>query len=280
MTGAVVAGYSGSKEELNMLEYVKFAVNERIATITLDRPEARNALNPELTGDLIQKVRLASADPVVKCIVIQAEGEAFCAGGDVKGFSEFLHLSSERRFDAFEQKLLVGNRLPKVLLDSPKPIVVATRGAVAGAGLSLCLAADFVISAESTYFIAAHVLVGLSLDCGLSGMLTAAMGIKAAKRLALLGERLDARQAMDLGIVTQVVNEPELQDVTQKLVRRLAAGPATAMAKTKALLNRAAYRSFNDQLSEEATAIAHCAATDDFRKGIEAALGKQRGSFD
>lgn len=263
-----------------MLEYIKFVVNERVATITLDRPEARNALNPELTSELIHKVRLASADPAVKCIVIQAEGEAFCAGGDLKGFSELLGLSSEKRFDAFEQKLLIGNRLPKVLLDSPKPIVVATRGAVVGAGLSLCLAADFVISAESTYFIAAHVLVGLSLDCGLSGMLTAAMGIKAAKRLALLGERLDARQAMDLGIVTQVVSEAELQDTTQKLVRRLAAGPATAMAKTKALLNRAAYGSFDDQLAQEATAIAHCAATDDLRKGVEAALGKQRSNFD
>lgn len=263
-----------------MLEYVKYAVNERIATITLDRPEARNALNPELTGELIQKVRLARADPEVKCILIQATGEAFCAGGDVKGFSEFLHLSPERRFDAFEQKLLIGNRLPKVLLDSPKPIVVATRGAVAGAGLSLCLAADFVISAETTYFIAAHVLVGLSLDCGLSGMLTAAMGIKAAKRLALLGERLDASQAMDLGIVTEVVSEADLDDATQKLVRRLAAGPATAMAQTKALLNRTAYHGFADQLAEEATAIAHCAATDDFCKGVQAAVRKQRCSFD
>ncbi|BCG05674.1 CoA isomerase (plasmid) [Paraburkholderia sp. PGU19] len=263
-----------------MLEYVKFTVNDRIATITLDRPEARNALNPELTGELIQKIRLASADPQAKCILIQAEGESFCAGGDVKGFSELLHLSSERRFDAFEQKLLVGNRLPKVILESPKPIVVATRGAVAGAGLSLCLAADFVISAESTYFIAAHILVGLSLDCGLSGMLTAAMGIKTAKRLALLGERFGAKEAMDLGIVTQVVSETDLQDVTQKLVRRLSAGPATAMAKTKDLLNHAVYRSLNDQLAEEATAIAECAATEDFRKGIEAALGKQRRDFD
>ncbi|CAB3727366.1 enoyl-CoA hydratase/isomerase family protein [Paraburkholderia rhynchosiae] len=263
-----------------MLEYVKFTVNERIATITLDRPEARNALNPELADELIQKIRLASADPVVKCISIQAEGEAFCAGGDVKGFSELLHLSSDRRFNAFEQKLLVGNRLPRVLLESPKPIVVATRGAVAGAGLALCLAADFVISTESTYFIAAHILVGLSLDCGLSGMLTAAMGIKTAKRLALLGERFSAKEAMDLGIVTQVVSEADLQDVTQKLLRRLSAGPATAMAKTKALLNHAAYSGFNDQLVEEATAVAQCAATDDFRKGIEAAIGKQRRSFD
>ncbi|RON37933.1 enoyl-CoA hydratase/isomerase family protein [Pseudomonas brassicacearum] len=263
-----------------MPDIIKHAAQDRIATLTLNRPDARNALSPELIEELIKKFRAADSDPAIKCIVIQGEGEHFCAGGDVKGFSETLSLSAEERFTLFERKLLVGSRLPNLLLDASKPVVVATRGTVAGAGLALCLAADFVISDESSFFLAAHVHIGLSLDSGLSGLLVAAMGIKEAKRLTLLGERIDAQEALRLGIVSQVVPDEELLDAVEHLAQRLAAGPSTAMAASKALLNHAAYRGFCEQLAEEAVQVAKCAASKDFNSGITAVLGRKRPVFD
>ena len=152
---------------MNMTDILKYSVEDRVARLTLNRPGSRNALSPELASRIIESVRAADADPGVKCILIQGEGEHFSAGGDVKNFGGELELTPAQRFDLFERRLLVGNRLPKCLVDATKPVVAATRGAVAGGGMALCLAADFVVCGESSYFIAAHVHLGLSVDCGL-----------------------------------------------------------------------------------------------------------------
>ena len=259
---------------------VLYAVADRVATITLNRPETRNALNQDVSAELVRLLRLADSDASVKCILIQAVGENFSAGGDVKGFSDTLTLSPEERYDQFERRLLVAGRLPNALLENSKPIIAATRGAVAGAGMALCLAADFVIAADNTYFLAAHVHLGLSVDCGLSGLLIGAMGIKAAKRFTLLGEKVVANDALSLGIVTTVVADSALEEEVAKLTRRVAKGPAAAMAGTKMLLNHAAFRDFGTVINEEAYALARCASKDDFRKGVEGMLNKKPAVFD
>jgi 2-(1,2-epoxy-1,2-dihydrophenyl)acetyl-CoA isomerase len=262
-----------------MLDSLKYHLLDRIAVLTLNRPQAKNALSPELTAHLINQLRKADQDPQVKCILIQAEGSDFSAGGDVKGFNELLALPAGERYDTFERKLLLGNRLPSTLLEVSKPIIAAPRGAVAGAGLALCLAADFVVASDTSYFIAAHVLVGLSLDCGLSSLLVASMGIKRAKRIALLGERLSAQEALEHGIVTKIVPDAQLEVEVEKLAQRLAQGPSTAMAATKALLNKAAHQGFVDQLANEATYVARCAADEDFGEGIQSALQRKPPAF-
>ncbi|MNF36078.1 1,2-epoxyphenylacetyl-CoA isomerase [compost metagenome] len=263
-----------------MPDILKCVVEDRIATLTLNRPQARNALSPELIEALIIQFRAVDNDPAIKCIVLTGAGEHFSAGGDVKGFGETLSLSPEERYALYERKLLLGSRLPNLLLQASKPVVVMTRGSVAGAGLALCLAADFVISGESSFFLAAHVHIGLSLDSGLSGLMVAAMGIKEAKRLTLLGERFSAQEALRLGVVSQVLPDAELDDAIRKLTQRLAAGPTTAMAASKALLNHAAYRGFSEQLVEEAVQVARCAADKDFDTGIRAILEHKRPMFD
>lgn len=262
-----------------MSNEVLYAVSDRVATITLNRPEVRNALSPEVTGALIRMIRAADEDAAVKCIVIRGAGGHLSAGGDVKSFQEALTQPAAERYDMFERRLLVGNRLPQVMLDCSKPIVVAARGAVAGAGMSLCLAADFVLCSTTAYFLAAHVHVGLSLDCGLSGLLVGAMGIKAAKRLALLGERISASEAAELGIVTAIVEDDGLDAALQALTARLAAGPATAMAGTKRLLNAAAYPGFTTLLADEATGIARCVASEDFARGVDSVVNRKPASF-
>ncbi|SNC62773.1 2-(1,2-epoxy-1,2-dihydrophenyl)acetyl-CoA isomerase [Marinobacter sp. es.048] len=263
-----------------MPDLVLYSMSERVATLTLNRPETRNALSPELVESLIDQFRYAERDPQVKCIVIRGAGENLSSGGDVKGFNETLTLSSQERFSLFEKKLLVGSRLPNLLLNSRKPVIVEARGAVAGAGLALCLAADITICGKSSFFIAAHIHVGLSLDQGLSSLLVASVGVKAAKRLAFLGERVSAEEAASLGLVTQVVPDEELSDSMLKTARRLAKGPSVGLAGSKALLNLAAYPNFNEQLAAEAKHVAHCAATDDFLAGIRATLNGKRAEFE
>lgn len=263
-----------------MTDIIKYSVKDRVATLVLNRPDSRNALSPELIEKLIDTFRAAERDPQVKCIVLRGEGEHFCGGGDVKGFNETLALSPEERFSLYERKLLYGVRLPNLLLEARKPVVIQTRGSVAGAGLALCLAADFVVSGQSSFFLAAHVHIGLSLDSGLSGLLVGAMGVKAAKRLALLGERISTDEAMSLGIISQVVPDDQLSSAVEQLTRRLAAGPAEAMAGSKALINRAAYPGFNEQLIEEAIQVGRCAASNDFVTGISAILERKPPTFD
>lgn len=263
-----------------MPENLKYSVEDRIATIAINRPEARNAITPEMIAEIVRLVRQADADPAVKCILLDGEGEHFCAGGDVKGFSEFLAMPADERFDTFERKLLIGNRLPKAILEASKPVVVSAKGAVAGAGMGICLAADFVICGQSSYFLAAHILIGISLDCGLSSLLVGAMGIKAAKRLAFLGESIQAKEALELGIVTRIVPDSEVTLTAITLCRRLANGPSTALAGTKSLLNDAAYPTFVELIAKEATMVARATAQDDFRKGITAAMSKKQAQFD
>lgn len=259
---------------------VLYGVVDRVATITLDRPEVRNALNRTATAELVRLLRLADQDRAVKCILIQGSGENFSAGGDVKSFNATMELSPQERSAYFEETMLLGNRLPVALLECSKPIVAATRGAVAGAGVGLCLAADFVVAAESTYFFLAHVHIGLSIDCGVSSLLVGATGIKTAKRLALLGERVSADEALSIGFITKVVEEGSLNLEAQKLTAKLAKGPATAIAGSKALLNRAAFQGLSEMLAAEARSIAKCAATEDFRKGVQGMLGRTAVEFE
>jgi 2-(1,2-epoxy-1,2-dihydrophenyl)acetyl-CoA isomerase len=259
---------------------VLYGVANRIATITLNRPEVRNALSHSVAAAVVRMLRQADSDPAVKCIVIKGAGEHFSAGGDVKGFGETLELSAEERYDQFERAVLLGNRMPRALLETSKPIVAATRGAVAGAAVALCLAADFVVAAESTYFLVAHVHIGLSIDCGLSSLLIGTTGIKTAKRLALLGERVMAEEALSLGFITKLVTESDFDAEVEKLTSRLARGPAAAMAGSKILLNQAAFQGLDDVLSAEAQSVAKCAATDDFRKGVRGLLDRTAVKFE
>jgi len=262
-----------------MTDGLHCTVADRVATITIDRPETRNSLAPEVVGRLIEMMRALDRDPAVKSILIQATGKDFTVGGDIKGFRELMSLPAEERYDTFERKMLVANRMPLALLEVAKPVVVATRGSVAGAGVAMCLAADFVVASQTSYFLLAHVLIGLSLDCGLSGLLIPAMGIKAAKRLAMLGERVTAQEALELGIVTRTVEDEALDGEAAALARRLANGPGLAIGITKSLLNHAAYGGFVEQLTREATGVARCAASGDFPEGIESILGRRPPRF-
>jgi 2-(1,2-epoxy-1,2-dihydrophenyl)acetyl-CoA isomerase len=262
-----------------MSELLQITREGRAVHLTLNRPEARNALSHPLIDELLQALRDAEADPAVKCIVLRGAGGHFCAGGDVKNFAEVMATPPDGRRDLFERRVLGGGRLPQAVLECSKPVVAVAQGAIAGAGLGLCLAADYVLCARSSFFVAAHVRVGLAVDCLVSSLLVQAMGIKAAMKMALLGERLDAEQALRFGMVSEVVADEDLEAATHALLQRLAAGPAIAMAGTKQLLNEAAYGDLGRQMVLEARAVGRCAASADFATGVAALLAREQPRF-
>jgi 2-(1,2-epoxy-1,2-dihydrophenyl)acetyl-CoA isomerase len=157
-----------------------------------------------------------------------------------------------------------------------KPVIAAVHGAVAGFGLSLMLAADLVLASESAYFTLAYSNIALSPDGGATWSLPRHVGLKRAMEIALLGERFDALRAHELGLVNRLVAPEQLAAETQKLARRLALGPAAALARTKALLNQSFDNSLEAQLLAEQGYFADCAAHPDFAEGLAAFFEKRR----
>jgi 2-(1,2-epoxy-1,2-dihydrophenyl)acetyl-CoA isomerase len=250
-----------------------------VATVTLNRPEALNALNRELTLGLRESLFSMEVDETVRCVVIRG-GEHFMAGGDLKWFksmSEGRSAAENRvQFEGFIHEV---HALIVSLRRMPKPVVASVRGAVAGFGMSLMMAADLAIAADNAYFTLAYTLVGVSPDGGSTFALPRIVGQKKAMEIALLGDRFDAAAAERLGLVNRVVPASSLDAETQKLAARLAAGPTAVYARTKALLNASLGSSLESQLQREAEAFALSASQPDFHEGLAAFVEKRKPRF-
>lgn len=245
------------------------------ATITLNRPKALNALDRNLTLALRAAVFAAEHDAAVRCVVIRG-GEHFMAGGDLKWFAEQLAArpAAENRvqIEAFVHEV---HAIILALRRMPKPVLASVSGAAAGFGLSLLMACDLAIAADTAYFTLAYSLIGASPDGGSTFALPRTVGSKKAMEIALLGERFDARTAERLGLVNRVVPAAALESETMELAARLAAGPTAVHARTKRLLNASLGSSLETQLQREAEAFAQCAVEPDFAEGIRAFLEKR-----
>jgi 2-(1,2-epoxy-1,2-dihydrophenyl)acetyl-CoA isomerase len=250
-----------------------------VATITLNRPQALNALNRELTVALRDAVFAVENDAGVRCVVLRG-GEHFMAGGDLKWFKTLAEgrTSAENRvqFEAFVHEV---HTLILSLRRMPKPVIAGVRGAVAGFGMSLMMATDLALAADSAYFTLAYTLIGVSPDGGSTFSLPRSVGQKKAMEIALLGERFDAASAERLGLVNRVVPSAALDSETGKLAARLAAGPTAAYARTKALLNGSLNASLESQLQREAEAFAQSASEPDFVEGLAAFVEKRKPQF-
>jgi 2-(1,2-epoxy-1,2-dihydrophenyl)acetyl-CoA isomerase len=250
-----------------------------VATLTLNRPKALNALNRELTLALRDAVFAAEHDRAVRCLVIRG-GEHFMAGGDLKWFHQQLagaHVAQLRpQFETFVQEV---HGVIVSLRRMPKPVLASVRGAAAGFGLSLMMACDLALAADNAYFTLAYTAIGTSPDGGSTFALPRIVGQKKALELALLGERFDAATAERLGLVNRVVPGGSLEDETNRLAARLAAGPTTAYGRTKALLHASLQNSLESQLQREAECFAQSASEPDFREGIAAFIEKRPPRF-
>jgi 2-(1,2-epoxy-1,2-dihydrophenyl)acetyl-CoA isomerase len=252
---------------------VDIDVRDRVARITLNRPEAGNALDLELATALRQAAEgLQGSD--VGAVILSGAGASFCVGGDLHHMREagevgdaVLRLASQ--FHAGLEALAA--------LDAP--VISAVRGAAAGGGMSLAIAGDIVLAAESARFTIAYTAIGFPPDGGSSWTLPRLVGLRKATELMLLNERLDAAAARDLGLVTRVVPDDALDQEAAALARRLADGPTHAHGAVKRLLRESATRGFAEQMAEEARTIAALAAAPDGREGVAAFLEKRAPAF-
>jgi 2-(1,2-epoxy-1,2-dihydrophenyl)acetyl-CoA isomerase len=231
---------------------VRFDVTDHVATITLDRPDAANAINPELAADFRAAVLRLNDGELPGVVVLAAEGRIFCGGGDVRGMAQ----APDRGHYLADLAGTMHEAL-SALRTLPVPILASVQGPAAGAGLGLVLAADVVLAADTARFVAAYSSIGLSPDCGVTALLPATIGPRRAADLVLRNRKLDAATALEWGLVSEVCPLADLVERTREIAAELAAVPGTAAGESARLL-RAPYDS---RLEEEARTIARIGTT-------------------
>jgi 2-(1,2-epoxy-1,2-dihydrophenyl)acetyl-CoA isomerase len=248
---------------------------DQIATITLNRPDAYNALNRGLGRDLFHAVLEVDDDPDVRCVVITGSGKAFCAGGDVKDFADNLdHIGALVK----ELTTYLHGAISR-LCRSEKPVIMAVNGVAAGGGMSFALCGDIVLAAESAKFTMAYSKIAATPDGSSSYFLPRVIGLRRAMELYFTNRVLTAREAADWGLATRVVPDAEFRAAVNDLARELAQGPTKAFGGAKRLLHQSTWESLETQMELEAQAIATSGRTDDFRDGVTAFANKKTPTF-
>jgi 2-(1,2-epoxy-1,2-dihydrophenyl)acetyl-CoA isomerase len=281
---------------------VRWDLDGAVATITLNRPQARNALTEELKTELLRALRQAGSSPEVRAVLITGAGQAFCAGQDLREHAEFLEAAGSRdgaapaAGDAPAGVSPAGARPagPPAALDTvrehynplvmavrsmPKPVIAAVNGVAAGAGAGLAFACDIRIAARGASFLMAFARVGLAADTGVSWTLPRLAGAGRAAELLMLAEPIRAPLALELGLVSQVVEDEDLPVTAGALAARLAAGPTAAYAGIKEQLGYAAGHGLAEALEKEAEVQAALGRTADHQAATLAFTRKQEPRF-
>lgn len=256
-----------------------------VAVITLNRPEARNAMSGDMNAGLARALEHAERSPSVRCVVVTGAGGAFCAGGDVKGMAGGGDSGATAGAAATLDERIHNQRLNQRATAGrmylmPKPVIASLPGPAAGAGLSLALAADLRIMADTAFLTSAFARVGFSGDYGGTYFLTQMVGTAKAREIYYLSDRVSAEECLRLGIASQVVAAAELEAATLGLARRLADGPPVAYRYMKENLNRAAMGAdVGTCLDLEATHHVHTGLTEDHREAAKAFVEKRQPAF-
>lgn len=252
-------------------DFVTFSLEDGLARLTLNRPDAGNSITPHQGKALLEAAVRCYSDPAVRAVLMTGKGKNFCVGGDLKTFKEagsgvgalikettaYLHAacSTFARMDA--------------------PMVIAVQGAAAGAGLSLALLGDIVYAAETSKFTMAYTAAGLSPDGGSTFLLPRVVGLRRAQELTLTNRRLSAAEAVEWGIATATVPDDELYAKAEETARTLAAGPTRAYGRARRLLLDSFDTSFETQMEKEGAGIAASAMEPDAQEGLNAFLNKR-----
>lgn len=244
-----------------------------VATIALNRPDRLNALSLQLIGELTDAVRAAAADPAVRCLVLTGSGRAFSSGADLSG------RGSGGTYDPRATLRNHYNPLMELLTGIDKPVISAVNGPCAGAGVGIALAADFVLAAQSAYFLLAFVNIGLVPDAGSTWTVPRLVGRQRALAMSLLGERLAAAKAAEWGLIWEAVPDDELAARTTALAERLATGPTQAYGLIRRALRASEANDLSQQLALEADLQAVAARSPDHVEGVKAFLEKRPARF-
>lgn len=266
---------SAKGERAEMNDSVHVETHGGVASVVLDRPAALNALDRDLAADLEQRLRHLASDSAVKAVIISGKGRAFCAGGDLRwasaregGPAAGLHELA----GLFHRSILEIRRMPK-------PVIAAVNGVAAGAGFSLALACDFRVMAESAVLKQAYTSAGLSIDGGGTFLLPRLVGLARALEIAAFDPVIDARRALEWGLVTRVVPDGRLLEEAMAMALDLLARSLSSFASSKRLLGEAYDRPLEAQLDRERAGIAECAALPDGKEGVRAFLSKRKPVF-
>jgi 2-(1,2-epoxy-1,2-dihydrophenyl)acetyl-CoA isomerase len=251
-----------------------------LARLTINRPEVLNALDDDTCEQLLVAAKKIERHDAVRCVIFSGRGKSFSSGGDVNMLAERLADPERNLKHEFESSAVRGaNEFCQTIERLPMPVITSMRGAVSGGGLGLALSADFIVASETAFFFAAHARIGLSPDGGASWYLHRRLGAARAKEILMLGSRVTASEALELGLVNRVVPDGELESATEAFASQLLAMPAQSLARIKQLINMAPQHSFADHLQMEARFLGESAISEDFREGVKAFQEKRQPRF-
>jgi 2-(1,2-epoxy-1,2-dihydrophenyl)acetyl-CoA isomerase len=254
---------------------LKFEVRDGVAHLTLDRPEAANAIDLGLARELVEASKTCDSDPRIRAVLLSGAGRMFSAGGDLKSFAK----AGDRISDFVRE---VADTLHAALSRFARmdaPLVGAVNGPAAGAGMSLVAMTDLAIAAESAHFTMAYTAAGLTPDGSSTWYLPRLVGMRRAKELMLTNRRLSAGEALEWGIVQKVVPDESLLEEAAALAGSLAAGPTRAFGATKKLLLASEHAQLEAQMDAETDSIVDMTRSEDGREGLAAFLGKRKPEY-
>lgn len=255
-------------------ENILYEVSDRIATITLNRPDAYNATTDEMYRELQQLIVDIAADQDVGCVIITGAGKGFCAGADLKARKDDMTPLQRR-----DRHRWILRDILEPLFRLEKPVIAAVNGAAAGAGFNIALACDFIVASDKASFMQAFARVGLVPDLGGLYLLGRVIGINKAKELCFTARKVSAEEAKELGIVNHVVPHDELMSKAREIASTIAAGSPTAMAMTKTLLDKSTNATLDQMLEYEGYAQTIAYLTPEYEEGVLAFREKRAPDF-
>jgi 2-(1,2-epoxy-1,2-dihydrophenyl)acetyl-CoA isomerase len=257
-------------------EYVRYDTADGVATVTLNRPEVLNSFTRPMSAELQRALRDAAEDPAVRAVILTGAGRGFCAGQDL---AEAVPPDGSPPPPIADIVRQTYNPVVGLLRSMEKPVIGAVNGVAAGAGANLAFACDIVLAADSASFVQAFAKIGLVPDTGGTFMLPRLVGFARASALMMLGDKVPAADAQAMGMIWRVVPAASLMEEATKLARHLATQPTRALGIIKRALNAGLANDLDAQLELEAELQAEAAATEDFREGVAAFLGKRPAAF-
>jgi enoyl-CoA hydratase/carnithine racemase len=255
---------------------IDMTIDSHIATITLNRPEKRNAISDDMRTQLIEALTRASTDPTVRAVVLTGNGKGFCAGGDVSGMAQRMEApAGEVAFNGWSRQQRVHHTV-NLLYSMPKPTIAAVNGAAAGLGADMALSCDFIVASEEASFAWSYIKRGLIPDVGGMYFLPRRVGLARAKELIFSGRKVEAAEALALGIADRVCSPGDLLAHSQAWAAELSLGSPTALALGKSILNQSYELSAQQVFAQGSQAQAVCYTSQEHRDAVLAFLNKSR----